>query len=411
MLFHLQSAVIGLILAGAAIMGLAILKTRQLTTWLNRENDSVSSSDIAVSEQRFQSWKVLSALMTFFLLGYCLAVALVFYNQSDWLTVLVGIVFFFGALFVLFSIRVYAITLRQLMASQAMWRAETKRATEALEMLKQVQHEQVQTIHTEKMHSLGQMSAGIAHEINNPVGFIHSNLSHVRTYALGLFSLINAYEQQSTESSVAQIAEDIELDFIRTDLLKIIDSMKLGSDRIRAIVKSMRNFSRLDESKRKSANLIEGIESTLVMLQGKLNDSDTDIKIITQYDPQLPPVHCNHSAINQVFLQILSNAIEAFTPSVNFSGAAPTIKIVTQQLDNHWAQITISDNGNGIGDENMGYIFDPFFTTKPIGKGTGLGLSVSHQIIVEQHRGQLMCSSQPKKGTTLTIRLPIDAAI
>lgn len=389
-------------------MSLAILRTRQITTWLKRENGSASSLGISGSKQRLRSWEILLALMTFFLLGYCLAAALVIYNQSNWLTVLTGIVFFFGALFVLFSISVYATTLRQLITSQAQLRAENTRTTQALEKLQQVQRDQALTIHTEKMYSLGQMSAGIAHEINNPAGFIHGNLSHVRQYVIDLFSLINAYEQQSTDPRVAQLAEDIELDFIRSDSLKILDSMKLGSDRIRSIVKSMRNFSRLDESKRKSANIIEGIESTLVMLQGKLNESDTDIKTITKYDQQLPPIYCDHSAINQVLLQILSNAIEAFTPSGNGVRSAPIIEIVTQQLDSSWAQITISDNGSGIRDEDIGYIFDPFFTTKPIGKGTGLGLSVSHHIIVEQHGGQLMCSSQPKEGTTLTIKLPID---
>lgn len=393
-------------------MSLAILKTQQITTWLKHENTNGSHSDIPVAEQRLQSWRILSALMTFFLLGYCLAAALVIANRSNWLTILTGVVFFFGALFVLFSINVYATTLQQLMASQAKWRLESNRATATLETLKQVQRDQVLTIHTEKMHSLGQMSAGIAHEINNPVGFIHSNLSHVQRYALDLISLINAYEQPNPQPTIAQLTEDIDLDFIRTDLFKTIDSMKSGSDRIQAIVNSMRNFSRLDEAKRKSANITEGIESTLVMLQGKLNDININVKIITQYDPQLPPIYGDHSAINQALLQILSNAIEAFTPPDDLSLPAitsrPTIEIVTQQLDNDWAQITIADNGSGIRDQDIGYIFDPFFTTKPVGQGTGIGLSVSHQIIVEQHSGQLMCTSRPQKGTTLTIRLPID---
>ena len=394
-------------------MGLAILKTRQITIWLKQENSSHPASNTQMSQRGLQSWKVLSALMTFFLFGYSLAAYSVFYNQASWLVLLTGVVFFFGAIFVLFSVSVYASTLRQLIVSQTSLREEGDRLTQALEKLRQVQHNQMLTIHTEKMHSLGQMAAGIAHEINNPIGFIYSNLNYVQQYVSDLFTLIDAYERQSSQPDaekidIAQIAADIELSFIRSDLFKIIKSMQSGSDRIKSIVNAMRNFSRLDESKRKSASITEGIESTLVMLQGKLNDSDARIKTVVNYDPQLVPIHCDHSAINQALLHILSNAIEALTPPATASQTTPTITIDVQQLDSHWTQITISDNGDGIRDEDINYIFDPFFTTKPIGKGTGLGLSISHQIVVEQHGGQFMCSSQPGKGATFTIRLPAD---
>ncbi len=146
------------------------------------------------------------------------------------------------------------------------------------------------------------------------------------------------------------------------------------------------------------------------MLQGKLDGkiNNTNIQINTHYDVSLPPLYCDHAALNQALLQILSNAIESFTPADDFVGATPTIEISTQQLDNHWAQITIEDNGSGISQDNISRIFEPFFTTKPIGKGTGLGLSTSYQIVVKQLHGQLLCRSQPNKGTTLTIQLPID---
>ena len=392
-------------------MGLAILKTRQIATWLKYESGSYQAPSTRMSQQGLQSWKVLSALMTFFLFGYSLAACLVFYNQANSLVLLTGVVFFLGAIFVLFSVSVYAVTLRQLIASQTSLREESNRLTQALEKLRQVQHNQMLTIHTEKMHSLGQMSAGIAHEINNPIGFIYSNLDHVQQYANDLFTLIDAYERQANQSNVekidtAKLAAEIDLSFIRSDLFRTIQSMRVGSDRIKSIVNAMRNFSRLDESKWKSANITEGIESTLVILQGKLNDSSS-IKTVVTYDPHLTPIYCDHSAINQTLLHILSNAIEALTLQATDFQTTPTIAIVVQQLDNHWIQIAISDNGNGIRDEDINHIFDPFFTTKPIGKGTGLGLSISHQIVVEQHNGQLVCSSQPGKETTFTIRLPI----
>lgn len=392
-------------------MSMAIFETRQITAWLKQSNDSHQSSP-QTSKQGLRSWKILSTLMAFFLLGYCLAAYLVVYRRSEWLTLLTGVVFFFGATFVLFSVNVYATTLRQLIASQVKLREESDRATQALTKLRQVQHNQMLTIHTEKMHSLSQMSAGIAHEINNPVNFIHGNLDPVQQYATDLLALIDAYEQQATQSSptqidIATLSEEIDLDFIRIDLFKILRSMELGSDRIREIVGTMRNFSRLDESQRKLANVTEGIDSTLMMLQGKLNDSAIKIEVSTDYDPNLPPIYGDHGAINQALLQVLSNAIESFDLENSLPPEQlPTIKIRTQQLDSHWAKITISDNGKGIDSKDINHIFDPFFTTKPIGKGTGLGLAMSHQIIVEQHRGELNCCAL-RKGTAFVIKLPI----
>ena len=208
--------------------------------------------------------------------------------------------------------------------------------------------------------------------------------------------------------TITQLAEEIELDFVRTDIFKSLESMQVGSRRIRDIVKSMRNFSRLDESQYKSADLSEDIQSTLIMLQGKLDNSHKKIEMEIDDDPALPPVYCDHRSINQVLLHIIDNAIESFDAIGSANEGNPTIKISTQQIDSHWAKIVISDNGSGISTSDMEHIFDPFFTTKPVGQGVGLGLSISYQIVTEQHKGRLRCHSQLKKGTTFTIELPIE---
>jgi two-component system, NtrC family, sensor kinase len=397
---HTQSVIIAFIGLGAIVMGLAIHRTRRIMARLKRANAENKTLNNNLH------WRILSALMSFFLLGYCLAVPLVVAAKSEWLTILTGIVFFFGAVFVLFSVMVYDVTLQQLIGSQIALRAESDRTAQALTQLTALQHGQMLTIHTEKMRSLGQMSAGIAHEINNPINFIHGNLEHLRQYATDLLTLLDIYRQDST---AIESTEDIDLDFIRSDLFKTINSMQKGTQRICAIVKSMRNFSRLDESQYKFVSIIEDIESTLMMLQGKLEGqhNNANIQIKTHYDASLPPLYCDHAAINQCLLQILSNAIESFTPQNGFSVAEPTIVISTQQTDAHWAQIIIEDNGIGIAQDDISRVFEPFFTTKPIGQGTGLGLSTSYQIVVEQHHGQLLCRSQPHQGTTLTIKLPI----
>lgn len=404
MLLHLQSVIVAFIGLGAVVMGLAIHRTRRIIGRLKRAN-----AENKAASQNNLHWRILSALMSLFLLGYCLAVHLVITAQLDWLTVLTGVVFFFGAVFVLFSVTVYDMTLQQLIRSQIELRAESDRTTQALAQLTAVQHSQMLTIHTEKMRSLGQMSAGIAHEINNPVGFIYGNLEHLRQYTTDIFALLDIYQQDAHPVAI-EFSEDIDLDFIRSDLFKTIASMQTGTQRIRAIVESMRNFSRLDESQYKSASITKDIESTLMMLQGKLDGkiNNTNIQVKTHYDVSLPPLYCDHAALNQALLQILSNAIDSFTPADNFVGVTPTIEISTQQLDEHWAQITIEDNGSGISPDNISRIFEPFFTTKPIGKGTGLGLSTSYQIVVKQHHGQLLCRSQLNQGTTLTLQLPIN---
>ncbi|MEO1396586.1 MAG: ATP-binding protein [Cyanobacteria bacterium J06634_5] len=399
----LSALIVGLITMGAAVMSLAIFKTRKIISWLNQGEAQADGS-----MQTPRSWQYLSILMVFFLGGYCLAVFLIASQAFEWLPLLTGTVFFFGALFVLFSVSVYTRTLHQLMATQVSYRDERDRTSETLV---QLQKTQMLLVHNEKMLSLGQLSAGIAHEINNPISFIHGNLRHLRQYASDLFSVIKLYEDTDshTPAEITELKEDIELEFIKDDIDKILGSMQTGTGRIRQIVDSMRNFSRLDESQRKKADLIEGLESSLVLLQSRLTDNSRSPRIeVRKNYSTLPMVDCDHSAVNQVFLHLLNNAIDALSGCSDISpNGLCQISITARQLNDQWVQVAIADNGVGISQQDLHHVFDPFFTTKPIGKGTGLGLSMSHQIIVEQHKGHLLCHSELGKGTEFTIQLPI----
>ncbi|MEM1256672.1 MAG: ATP-binding protein [Cyanobacteria bacterium P01_H01_bin.21] len=274
--------------------------------------------------------------------------------------------------------------------------------------LEDLQRTQMQLIHNEKMAGLGQMIAGIAHEINNPVSFIYGNLDHVDEYAHGLLNLIETYavEYPHDKPAVATEKEDIELNFIQEDFPKILDSMRMGAERIQEIVKSMRSFSRLDESERKLANLHEGLESTLLILRNRLKTQPNrpEIKIVKEYG-KLPLVECYPSQLNQVFLNLISNAIDAFESGPVYGQLEnPVIRIVTQYSQ---AKVTIRiiDNGSGMSENTRQKIFEPFFTTKPVGKGTGLGLSISHSIIVEHHGGELHCLSSLDQGTEFVLVL------
>ncbi|MGP1386015.1 MAG: ATP-binding protein [Thainema sp.] len=276
-------------------------------------------------------------------------------------------------------------------------------------LLKEQESAKTLLVHNEKMASLGQLVAGVAHEINNPVNFIHGNLCHVQTYANDLLHLIQLYQQECPQPSNAlqDEIETIELDFLQADLEKTLTSMQTGTNRIREIVLSLRNFSRLDEIAFKEVDLHEGMDSTLMILQHrfKANSNSPGIKIIKDYDAALPKVECYASQLNQVFMNLLANAVDAFeAQAVNTS---PTITIQTSREGENQICVQISDNGPGIPDAVRSRIFNPFFTTKPVGKGTGIGLSISHQIVVEKHGGQLACESSPSQGTTFTITLPI----
>ncbi|NEQ41560.1 MAG: GAF domain-containing protein, partial [Okeania sp. SIO3I5] len=275
--------------------------------------------------------------------------------------------------------------------------------------LQQLQQTQAQLIQTEKMSSLGQMVAGMAHEINNPITFISGNITHAREYVLELLELINLYQEENSSApsdAIKDKLEDIDLEFLCEDLEKIFHSMQTGSDRVKKIILGLRNFSRLDESQRKQVDIHEGLENTLMILQHRLkgDDSHPDIALVKKY-AQLPPINCYASQLNQVFLQILTNAIDALNAFKTQD--YPVISITSQRHNEQTIRICIADNGPGMSETVQQHIFDPFFTTKPVGKGTGLGLSISYQIVNEQHGGELQCISQLEKGSEFIIDIPI----
>ncbi|NET27528.1 ATP-binding sensor histidine kinase [Okeania sp. SIO1I7] len=276
------------------------------------------------------------------------------------------------------------------------------------ETLKQLQQTQAQLIQTEKMSSLGQMVAGIAHEINNPISFISGNITHAREYFQDLLELLNLYQEDSPHpsSAIQDKVEELDLEFLCDDLEKLLNSMETGSKRISKIIRGLRNFSRLDESKSKEVDIHEGLENTLMILQHRLNgnSSGLEIAIVKNYG-ELPRVNCYANQLNQVFLYILNNALDAVTTSE--SENCPQISITTEVKDSQSVTIRIADNGIGMSEDICQRIFEPFFTTKPVGKGTGLGLFISYQIITEQHGGKLECISQAGKGTEFMIDIPI----
>ncbi|MEH2057506.1 MAG: AAA family ATPase [Nostoc sp.] len=295
----------------------------------------------------------------------------------------------------------------------------TRELNEKNMRLKQTMREleltQTQLIQTEKMSSLGQMIAGIAHEINNPVSFIHGNLVYINNYTQDLLSLINIY--QNTYPDVApeiqEFLENIDVDFIKEDMPKTLSSMKIGTERIREIVLTLRNFSRLDEADIKAVNIHEGIESTLLILQSRLQvkPGKPAIEIIKNYG-DLPKVECYAGQLNQVFMNILNNAIDALeklnqqTKAEDIKSNSSAIAIRTQAVNPDLVVISIKDNGVGMSDSVRQRIFDPFFTTKPVGQGTGLGLSITYQIVVDKHHGTIECISAPGQGAEFIIQIP-----
>ncbi|MBV6624940.1 MAG: HAMP domain-containing protein [Rivularia sp. (in: Bacteria)] len=282
------------------------------------------------------------------------------------------------------------------------------------ETLQELQRTQAQVIQSEKMSSLGQMVAGVAHEINNPVSFVHGNLEPACEYAQDLIKIIELYQKNYPEP-VEEIQEEIEateLDFLKEDFVKLLDSMQNGTERIKQIVLSLRNFSRLDEAEFKQVDIHEGIDSTILILHNRLRSKPhhPEIEIVKKYS-SLPKVDCYAGQLNQVFMNILVNAIDALEDEINKNQNCnnqfnPQIRVSTELINNQNIAIRIADNGSGIPQNVQAKLFDPFFTTKEVGKGTGLGLSISYQIIVDKHHGKLSCDSSDK-GTEFMIEIPI----
>ncbi|MCU0544199.1 MAG: hybrid sensor histidine kinase/response regulator [Oscillatoriaceae cyanobacterium Prado104] len=273
-----------------------------------------------------------------------------------------------------------------------------------------------QIVATEKMSSLGQLVAGIAHEINNPITFIYSNLTHVQSYAADLIALLKMYQKELVEPSreILQKQQDMDVEFVVDDLLKIVNSMRNGSDRIRQIILSVQDFSRTDRSGWQLFDVSDGLENTLLLLQHRLpaQDGRRDIKVVKEYG-NLPQVECYAGQLNQAFLSIINNAIDALDLVARESEISdnkqfkPVISIRTKVVDGGRIAIEIADNGMGMSEVIKARIFDPFFTTKPAGEGSGLGLAVSYDIVVQQHKGELLCFSEPGKGTEFRIEIPL----
>ena len=302
-----------------------------------------------------------------------------------------------------------------------------EKAAELEQALTQLKLTQAQLVQSEKMSSLGQLVAGIAHEINNPVSFIFGNVGYASEYVEDLVSLLQLYQAEYPQPvpAIQDRAEAIDIEYVLTDLERLLGSLKGGAERIQAIVLSLRNFARLDEADMKPSDIHAGIESTLMVLQNRLGAADRpgghgEIQVDVSYG-QIPEILCFPRQLNQVFLSVLTNAIDAlegkFHPdppdSTTASSSAdstssdrpPTIWINTQLTDGG-VEIRIRDSGPGVSAADQPRIFDPFFTTKPVSQGTGMGLAIAYQIVVQQHQGQMRCITQPGEGTTFKIWLP-----
>jgi signal transduction histidine kinase len=295
---------------------------------------------------------------------------------------------------------------------------QLKKLTESLESKVRdrtaaLQNMQVQLVQQEKLSSLGEMIAGIAHEINNPINFIASNVEPLREHIASMSTILQLYQEEYKTPSpkLAAAIQDLEPDFILEDSLKILDSLNLGTERIRGISTSLRTFSRSDSETKIPANLHEGLDSTLMILQHRLkNSGDRPAISVSKSYGELPLVSCYPGQINQVFMNLLANAVDAIDESVirnKLPDPVLQIHITTQVATDQHVEIRIADNGIGMDGSVKQRLFEPLFTTKPVGKGTGLGLAIAHQIVSEKHGGTLGVQSELGQGTEFCIRLPI----
>ncbi|BAY07056.1 two-component sensor histidine kinase [Calothrix sp. NIES-2098] len=386
-------------------MGLSIFKTQTILKLFKTESEQLG-------------WRIMFLLMIVFLGGYLLCIYLTVTKLIQWIPLLTGMVFFFGALFVFFSVTIYYQTLQRLLSVQEQYRTAKEKAESTLFKLQETQQAQMQLIQRETMLALGTMVAGVAHEINNPISFIHGNLEFLHQYINDLLSLLATYADvyPNPDIKIVKAIANSDLKFIQKDLPKLLNSMTVGTIRIQEIVESLSNFSRLNESDYKKADIHEGIDSTLVILQHRLNcytSNNKPISVIKQYE-NIPHIFCNPRFLNQVFLNLINNAIDALLKKAanlsSITDETPTIWIHTFHSQHNEITISIADNGCGMSEEVCQNIFQPFFTTKPVGQGTGLGLSISYQIIVEQHGGSIKCTSTANQGTKIDIKLPIKQA-
>ena len=284
----------------------------------------------------------------------------------------------------------------------------SQQAQQLSKTLKELQNTQAQLIHTEKMSSLGQLVAGVAHEINNPANFIHANLNHASVYSQDILDLLKLYQQTypNPTPEISDRAQELDIEFLAEDLPKLMASMQVGTKRIRQIVLSLRNFSRLDEAEMKFVDINEGLDNTLMILNHRLTatPNQPEIQIVKKYG-DLPLVECYAGQLNQVFMNILVNAIDAIEESLVKNEGQ--IRIHTEFTDEKQAIIKISDNGIGMSEEVTQRVFDYMFTTKPVGKGIGLGMAIAYQIVVDKHQGTIEVDSTPGLGTEFTICIPL----
>ncbi|NJN76352.1 MAG: response regulator, partial [Synechococcaceae cyanobacterium RL_1_2] len=291
-----------------------------------------------------------------------------------------------------------------------------ERTAELTKTLKDLESAQLQLIQSEKLSSLGQLLAGLAHEINNPLNFIDGNLDHATEYISDVLAIVEMYEGKFAQLplDIAEFADEADLDFVKEDLPKLLESMRVGTKRIKSIISSLKNFSRKDDQTKQPMDIHEGLDTTLMILGNRIKGKGKrpQIEIVKKFGA-IPPVICYPSQLNQVFMNILANAIDAIEEALaqpTTPDFVPTIEIQTQAINNTWIKIMIVDNGVGITTEFQSHIFEAFTTSKPIGKGTGLGMSISYKIITENHGGELTVTSEPGQGATFSLMIPLAIA-